>query len=97
MAAYLTHDRIEGAAWVNHYAQVAREEEESELADAFEAKFRFSYFHEMFAGSSADNKAITELLNDDSFQEKANEFLRYAAEELAAKQVDINEALRSNA
>lgn len=95
--AYLTQDRIEDAAWVNHYAQVAREEEESELADAFESKFRFGCFREMFAGSSADNKAITELLNDDSFQEKANEFLRYAAEELAAKQVDINAALRGNA
>ncbi|WP_312990866.1 host-nuclease inhibitor Gam family protein [Atlantibacter hermannii] len=94
--AYLTQERIEDSSWVNHYTQVAREEEESELADEFETKFRFGCFRDMFAGSSADNKAITDLLNDDSFQEKAYEFLRYAAEELAAKQVDINMALRSN-
>ena len=94
--AYLTQDRIEDAAWVNHYAQVAREEEESELADQYEKAFRISCLQKMLEGSYADNAAITALLNDDSFRERTYEFFRYAAEELAAKQVDINEALRSN-
>lgn len=94
--AYLTQDRIEEKAWSQHYAQVAREEEESELADQYGKAFRISCLQNMLEGSYADRAAITALMNDDGFRERTYEFFRYAAEELAAKQVDINMALRSN-
>lgn len=92
--AYLTQDRIEDASWVNHYTQVAREEEESELADQYEKTFRVSCLQQMMEGSYADRAAITALVNDDGFRERTYEFFRYAAEELAAKQVDLNIELR---
>ncbi|UTJ46628.1 host-nuclease inhibitor protein [Atlantibacter subterranea] len=92
--AYLTQDRIEDASWVNHYAQVAREEEESELADQYEKAFRISFIQKMMEATHADNAAIIALINDDRFLERTYENFRFVAEELAAKQVDINIELR---
>ncbi|RHW56035.1 hypothetical protein AUM81_22475, partial [Cronobacter sakazakii] len=44
MNAYFMHDRIEERAWQDHYIQIAREEEEAELADLYVARSSFITF-----------------------------------------------------
>ncbi|ELY5872391.1 host-nuclease inhibitor protein [Cronobacter sakazakii] len=94
MNAYFMHDRIEERAWQDHYIQIAREEEEAELADLYDRQIKFHHLHILLSNTQADKAALTATFDDVDFQEKTAEFLRYAAETLAAKQTAINMDLR---
>ncbi len=94
MNAYFMHDRIEERAWQDHYIQIAREEEEAELADLYDRQIKFHHLHTLLSNTQADKAALTATFDDVGFQEKAAEFLRYAAETLAAKQTALNMDLR---
>ncbi|EKK7717683.1 host-nuclease inhibitor Gam family protein [Cronobacter malonaticus] len=94
MNAYFMHDRIEERAWQDHYIQIAREEEEAELADLYDRQIKFHHLHVLLSNTQADKAALTATFDDVHFQEKTAEFLRYAAETLAAKQTAINMDLR---
>ncbi|EOY5382893.1 host-nuclease inhibitor Gam family protein [Cronobacter muytjensii] len=94
MNAYFMHDRIEERAWQDHYIQIAREEEEAELADLYDRQIKFHHLHVLLSNTQADKAALTATFYDVDFQEKTAEFLRYAAETLAAKQTAINMDLR---
>ncbi|EPT8873559.1 host-nuclease inhibitor Gam family protein [Cronobacter dublinensis] len=94
MNAYFMHDCIEERAWQDHYIQIAREEEEAELADLYDRQIKFHHLHVLLSNTQADKAALTATFDDVDFQEKTAEFLRYAAETLAAKQTAINMDLR---
>ncbi|WP_105634075.1 host-nuclease inhibitor Gam family protein [Cronobacter dublinensis] len=94
MNAYFMHDGIEERAWQDHYIQIAREEEEAELADLYDRQIKFHHLHVLLSNTQADKAALTATFDDVDFQEKTAEFLRYAAETLAAKQSAINMDLR---
>ncbi|EOC1316674.1 host-nuclease inhibitor protein [Cronobacter turicensis] len=94
MNAYFMHDRIEERAWQEHYLQIAREEEEAELADLYDRQIKFHHLHALLSNTQADKAALIATFDDVDFQEKAAEFLRYAAETLAAKQTALNMDMR---
>ncbi|CCJ75453.1 host-nuclease inhibitor protein [Cronobacter muytjensii] len=94
MSAYFMHDRIEDESWQQHYLNTAREEEVAELADLYDRQIKFHHLHEMLSNTQADRAALKAVFDDINFQEKAGEFLRYAAERLAAKQTELNIEMR---
>jgi hypothetical protein len=76
--------------------QVLQDEEESELAEQFDKQLTLSKLESMFyTALSADRKAVDKAFMDDcDFQDKAAEFLRYAAETIATNQAKINRSLQ---
>lgn len=76
--------------------QTLQDEEESELADQFDNELPLSKLESMFTSAlSADKKAVDQaFMNDVDFQDKAAEFLRYAAEVIATNQAKINRSFQ---
>ncbi|ELY5938860.1 host-nuclease inhibitor protein [Cronobacter malonaticus] len=94
MNPYSIHELIEDKNWQQHYLNTAREEEVAELADLYDRQIKFHHLHEMLSNTQADRAALKAVFDDVNFQEKAGEFLRYAAERLAEKQTELNIELR---
>ncbi len=94
MNAWHPYDRIEEQNWTRHYQQIAREEKESELADALEKGLPLhmleSLCMETLPRRGADIKAISRTFDDDvEFQERASEFVQYMAGVISRHQIDI--------
>ncbi|AYN25730.1 gam [Buttiauxella sp. 3AFRM03] len=96
MNAYRAYDREEYRREDAEALKVLDEEEEAELADQFDNELPLSKLEAMLSSAlSADKKAVSQaFMNDVDFQEKAAEFLRYAAETIATNQAKINRSLQ---
>ncbi|MEL4016996.1 host-nuclease inhibitor Gam family protein [Dryocola clanedunensis] len=96
MNAYRMYDANEYRREDAEALQILQEEEESVLADQFDNELPLRKLESMFTSAlSADKKAVSQAFMDDvDFQEKAAEFLRYAAETFASNQVKINRSFQ---
>ncbi len=96
MNAYRMHDREEHRREDAEALQVLQDEEESELAEQFDKELPLRLLESMLTSAlSADKKAVSHAFMDDcDFQDKAAEFLRYAAETIATNQAKINRSLQ---
>lgn len=95
MNAYYIQDRIEAQSWAHHYQQLAREEKEAELADDLEIGLPQHLFESLCINElqrcGASKKAIASAFDDDvEFQERMAKHIRYMAETIARRQVDID-------
>lgn len=89
--AYATQDAIEERRWNEHFAQVAEDEEVSELAEFYDREVKDHHLIELFVNAThADRKAIQAAFDDCNFQEAVGVFMSTAAEAIARKQVALN-------
>ncbi|EEX2586739.1 host-nuclease inhibitor protein Gam [Escherichia coli] len=95
MNAWLIPDRIEDQSWARHYQQIAREENEAELADDLEKGLPQHLFESLCIDNlqrhGASKKAIARAFDDDAdFQERMAEHIRYMVETIARHQIYID-------
>lgn len=95
MNAWLIPDRIEEQSWERHYRQIAREENETELADDLEKGLPQHLFESLCIDNlqrhGASKKAIARAFDDDvDFQERMAEHIRYMVETIARHQIYID-------
>lgn len=96
MAAYHIQDRIEAQAWNTHYQQLAREEQESELADDLEKGLPLRLLESLCIDElqrrGASKQAISRAFDDDvDFQDRMAANVRYMVEVIARHQLNIEE------
>jgi len=96
MNAYRMYDREEYRREDAEALSILQDEEESELADQFDNELPLSKLETMLTSAlSADKKAVSSAFMDNvEFQEKAAEFLRFAAEVIGTNQAKINRSLQ---
>lgn len=61
MNAYFMHDRIEERTWQEHYLQIAREEEEAELADLYDRQIKFHHLHTLLSNTRRIKPPLPQL------------------------------------